>query len=132
MYKRSYNTFCSDSYVDDVKNICWSVVCNEEQPDAALDTFMKLLIPVTNKHAAIKKMSKNWNPCGLMRNWKIVWLRGMRKKEWQIWKTYCKLRNHVNKMNKKIKKLHYDTKINDKEFTENNNNICLPLLYEEA
>ena len=48
--------FCSDSYVVDVKNICWSVVCNEEQPDAALDTFMKLLIPVTNKHAPIKIM----------------------------------------------------------------------------
>ena len=49
--------FCSDSYVDDVKNIFWSVVCNEEKPDAALDTFMKLLIPVTNKHAPIKKMT---------------------------------------------------------------------------
>jgi hypothetical protein len=32
-------------------------VCNDEQPDAALDTFMKLLIPVTNKHAPIKKMT---------------------------------------------------------------------------
>ena len=50
VYKRSYRKFCSDSYVDDLNNICWPVVCNEEQPDAALDTFMKLLIPVTNKH----------------------------------------------------------------------------------
>ena len=49
-YKRSYNKFCSDSYVDDVNNMCWSVVCNEEQPDAALDSFMKFLIPFTNKH----------------------------------------------------------------------------------
>ena len=24
--KRSYDKYCSDSYVDDVKNICWSVV----------------------------------------------------------------------------------------------------------
>jgi hypothetical protein len=38
VYKRSYKKFCSDSYVDDVENICWSVVCNEEQPVAALDT----------------------------------------------------------------------------------------------
>ena len=70
VYKRSYNMYCSDSYAVDVKNICWSVVCNEEQTDAALDTFMKLLIPVTNKHAPIKKMTqKKWlNPCGLMRN----------------------------------------------------------------
>jgi hypothetical protein len=45
LYKRSYNKFGSDSYVFDVKNMCWSVVCNEEQPDTAHDTFMKLLIP---------------------------------------------------------------------------------------
>ena len=35
VYKRSYNTICSDSYIVDVKNICWSVVCNEEQTDTA-------------------------------------------------------------------------------------------------
>ena len=57
VYKRSYWKFCSDSYVVEVKNICWSVVCNEEQPDTALHTFMKRLIPVTNKHAPIKKMT---------------------------------------------------------------------------
>ena len=32
------------------------MVCNE-QPDAVLDTFMKLLITVTNKCAPIKKMT---------------------------------------------------------------------------
>ena len=31
------------------------MVCNEEQTDTALDTFMKLLIPVANKHSPIKK-----------------------------------------------------------------------------
>jgi hypothetical protein len=35
LYMRSYKKFCSDSFVVDVNNICWSVVCNEEQPDAA-------------------------------------------------------------------------------------------------
>jgi hypothetical protein len=56
-------------------------VCNEEQPDAALDTFMKLLVPVTNKHAPIKKMT--------VKTVKSPWIdgelkRGMRQKEWQI------------------------------------------------
>jgi hypothetical protein len=32
-------------------------VCNEKQTDAALDTLLKLLIPVTNKHAPIRKMT---------------------------------------------------------------------------
>ena len=57
VYKRSYNTFCNNSYVVDVSNICWSVVYNEEQLDTALETFMELLIPGTNKHAPIKKMT---------------------------------------------------------------------------
>ena len=50
MHKRSHKKFYGYVDVDDVKNICWSVVCYEEQPEAALDAFMKLLIPVTNKH----------------------------------------------------------------------------------
>jgi hypothetical protein len=48
VYKRSYKKFYSESYVDEVNYICWSLMCNEEQPDTALDTFVKLLIPVTN------------------------------------------------------------------------------------
>ena len=80
MYKRSYKKFCSDSYVDDVKNICWSVVCNEEQPDAALDTFMKFLIPVTNKHVPIKKMTvKIVKSPWIDEELKSIWLRGMRQ-----------------------------------------------------
>ena len=57
MYKRSSNKFGSDSYVFDVKNICLFVVCNDKQPDAALDIFTKCLIQVSNKHAPIKKMT---------------------------------------------------------------------------
>ena len=85
VYKRSYNRYCSGSYVDDVKNICWSGVCNEKQPDTALDTFMKLLIPVTNKHASIKKMTlKTVKSPWIDEEFKNVWLRGMRQKVWQI------------------------------------------------
>ena len=69
VYKKSYNKFCSDSYVVDVKNICWFMVCNEEQTDFALDIFMKLLILVTNKHTPNNKMSvKTVKSRGLMRN----------------------------------------------------------------
>jgi hypothetical protein len=53
VYKRSYKIFCCDSYVDDVKDICWSDVINEEHPDAAFDEFMKLLIPIIDKHAPV-------------------------------------------------------------------------------
>ena len=53
MYKRAYKRHC-DSYVDDVKHICWSGVINEEHPDTALDVFMKLLLSIIDKHAPIK------------------------------------------------------------------------------
>jgi hypothetical protein len=55
VYKRSYNKISNNSNVDAVKNICWSVVCNEEQPDAALDTFRKCLIPVAKKQHPLRK-----------------------------------------------------------------------------
>jgi hypothetical protein len=41
--------------VDDVKNICWSDVINKEHPEAALDTFTKLLLPIIDQHATVKK-----------------------------------------------------------------------------
>ena len=41
-----------DSYVDDVTNMCWS-----EHPDTALDEFMKLLLPIIEQHAPVKKLT---------------------------------------------------------------------------
>jgi hypothetical protein len=93
-------------------------VCNEEQQDAALDTFMKLLIPVTNKLTPIKNMT--------VKTVKSLWIdeefensmferdeaKGMAIKSGSPtdWQTYCKLRKHVTKLNKK--QLHYETKRN--------------------
>jgi hypothetical protein len=55
VYKRSYKRFCDDSYVEDVKSICGSDVCNVEHPDAALEAFIKKLLLVTDRHTPIKK-----------------------------------------------------------------------------
>ena len=52
-YKRSFKIFCCDTYVDDVTNICWSDVIGEEHPDAGLEEFMKLLLPIIDKHAPV-------------------------------------------------------------------------------
>jgi hypothetical protein len=58
-------------------------VCKEEQKDKAPDTFMKLLIPVNNKHAPIKKMT--------VKTVKSMWIdeelkncMGEWQKQWQI------------------------------------------------
>jgi hypothetical protein len=57
VYKRPYKIFCRDSYLDDVKNICWSDVINEELPDTALDEVMKLLLTIIDTHASVKKLT---------------------------------------------------------------------------
>jgi hypothetical protein len=93
-------------------------VCNEEQPDAALDTFMKFLIPVTNKPTPIKKM--------IVKTVKSPWIneelkngmierdeaKGMANNSGSTtnWQTYCKLRNRVTKLNKnKETIIYYET-----------------------
>ena len=77
VYKRSYKRFCCDS-VDDVKNMCWSDVINEEHPDAALGEFMKLLLPIIDTHAPVKKpLLELLRLHGLIRNLKTVWLKEM-------------------------------------------------------
>ena len=93
-------------------------MCNEEQPDAALDAFMKICIPVTNKHATIKKMTvktvKSPQIDEELKNGMVERdeTKGMAIKSGSPtdWQTYCKLRNHVTKLIKN--KLHYETKIN--------------------
>ena len=40
--------------MDDVTNICCSDVINKEHPDAE---FMKLLLPIIDKHAPVKKLT---------------------------------------------------------------------------
>ena len=82
---------------------------------------MKLLIPVTNKHAPIKKMTvkpvkspqidEELKNCMVDRDE----AKGMANKSGCTTDclTYCQLINHMTKLNKKKKKLHYETKIND-------------------
>ena len=77
------------------------MVCNEEQPDAALGTFMKMLIPVTNKHAPIKKMTvKTVKSLWIDEELKHILVERAKAKEkgnrsgcTTDWQTYCKLRN---------------------------------------
>ena len=114
---KSYGSFITKPF--DVKNICWSDVINKEHPDAALDEFMKLLLPIIDKHAPVKKLT--------VRTVKAPWIDEQLKNcmverdgakrvanksgctsDWLI---YRKLRNYMTKLNKK-KKLYYEAKIN--------------------
>ena len=107
--------------MDEVKHICWSDVIDEKLPDTALDEFMKLLLPVIDKHAPVKNLT--------FRTVKAPWIdeelencmverdgaKGVANMSGctSDWLTYCKLRNDVTKLNTKKKKLYYEANIND-------------------
>ena len=93
---------------------------NEEHPDATLDEFMKLLLPIIDKNELVQILT--------VRTVKDPWIdeelkncmverdraKGVAYKSGctSDWLTYCKLRNYVTKRNKK-KKPYYEAKIND-------------------
>ena len=80
-----------------------------------------LLIPVTNKLTRIKKITvKTVKSPWIDEEFKNCMVEGDEAKGMAIksgtptdWQKYCKLRNHVTKLNKKKNKLHDETKIND-------------------
>jgi hypothetical protein len=53
------------TYVDDLY-ICWYDSINEEHPGAALDEFLKWLLPIIDKHAPVKKLT--------VRTAKVLWI----------------------------------------------------------
>ena len=89
-------------------------------PDAALGTFLKLLIPVTNKSAPFKKstvktVKSPWIDKELKNDMvERVDAKGMANKSGSPidWQTYCILRNHVTKLHTHKNKLNFETKIN--------------------
>lgn len=119
VYKRMYKSFDCDSYVEDVGNICWSDVIQQKDPDTALNVFMKLLAPVMDKHAPVRRLT--------VRAARAPWVdeelkgyMGQRENEREVakksgflydWQIYCKLRNYVTNLNRKKKKL-YESRIN--------------------
>ena len=79
-----------------------------------LDVFMKLLLPVMDKHAPVKKLT--------LKTVKAPWIdeaerdrmKGpIRSGNYSECQDYCKIRNNVTKLNRKKKKMYYVTKIND-------------------
>lgn len=96
-------------------------MCNEEHLDAALEAFMKLLLPVTDRHAPINKLTVRsvkspWidyelRNCMAERDEaKVIANQSDNTADWQ---TYSILTSHVTKLNKKKKKLYYGRKMND-------------------
>ena len=121
IHKRSYKHFNQELFLDDVKRVNWSNVCREEDPEVALSCFMSLFLQIADKHAPVRKTTVRANGAPWIGNE----LKSLMKQRDQAKKLsdlsglvsdkliYCKLRNHVTKINRVSKKEYYKNKIND-------------------
>lgn len=55
IHKRMYKTFCSDKFINDVKEVNWVLVLENKDTEAALANFMSIFTKICDKHAPIKK-----------------------------------------------------------------------------
>ena len=111
----SYKNFDANSFNEDLRNVPWHVVDNENNIDDALLTWNKLFSEVADDHAPVKRRRVNGTPLPWM-NSKIS--ESMRDRDWyhrkarksnseKHWNTYRKLRNKVNRLVKSAKSKYY-------------------------
>ncbi len=56
VYKRSYRRFSQEAFLRDIGNIKWSEIYEVEEPNDALELFIRKFQPVIDNHAPIKKL----------------------------------------------------------------------------
>lgn len=106
--KRIFKYYNENDYYNEVRNIDWTTVLREEDPDLALDVFTNLLIPIIDKHAPVRKQTvRNVTAPWLDQELKQYMMQRNRAKAEAIksgdvlqWGKYCKLKNYVTKLNK--------------------------------
>ena len=117
--KRMFKYFNENNYYEEVKNIDWSTVLQEEDPNTALNVFNKLLMPIIDKHAPLKKrtvrnVSSPWLDQELrhyMAQRNEAKVQAIKSGDTQQWDLYRKLRNFVTKLNKIKKNNYYKNRI---------------------
>lgn len=57
VFRRSMKTFCEESFIEDVNNICWDYVLEKDNPDDALEVFNVLFMQVIEKHTPLRKQT---------------------------------------------------------------------------
>ena len=112
---RSYKNFDANSFNEDLRNLPWHVVDNENNIDDASLTWNKLFSEVADDNAPVKRRRVKGTPLPWM-NRKIS--ESMRDRDWyhrkarksnseEHWNTYRKLRNKVNRLVKSAKSKYY-------------------------
>ncbi|MGL5507016.1 MAG: endonuclease/exonuclease/phosphatase family protein [Paraclostridium sp.] len=116
---RAYKRFNQDLFINEVQSVQWSEVCQENDVNIALNTFMDIITKIVDKHAPIiKKSVKVKNAPWLDDDLRSLMLqRDMAKYMAQKSGShfdkqfYCKLRNRATKLNYIKKREYYNQKI---------------------
>ena len=112
---RSYKNFNSTLFNDDLRNIPWHIVENEDNVDDALFTWNKMFSEVAYQHAPVKRRRVKGTPLPCM-NSQIS--DTMRERDWahrkarksnsaRHWSMYAKLRNKGNGLVRTAKSKYY-------------------------
>lgn len=112
--KRTFKYFNEATFCNDIRNIDWSQVLQEVDPDLALEVFMNLFMPIVDKHAPLRRMT--------VRNIASPWLDAELKEYMRerdklkseaissgdnaLWERYKQLRNLVTKLNRSKKRIY--------------------------
>ena len=112
---RSYKNFNSTLFNDDLRNIPWHIVENEDNVDDALFTWNKMFSEVADQHAPVKRRRVKGTP--------LPWMNSqisdtMKERDWahrkarksssvRHWSLYAKLRNKVNGLVRTAKSKYY-------------------------
>lgn len=121
IFHRSYKNFNADKYINDVKEIHWTDICLESDPDMALSMFIENFCYLADKHAPLKRFTvkKNYAPWldnelnVAMSERDIAKAKAHKSVSPQEWARYRELRNQVTKLNRRKKKEYYQLKLKE-------------------
>ncbi|PFX25902.1 hypothetical protein AWC38_SpisGene9434 [Stylophora pistillata] len=118
---RSYKNFNPTLFNDDLRDIPWHIVENEDNVDDALFVWNKMFSEVADQHAPVKRRRVKGTPLPWMnsqisdtmkeRDW--VHRKARKSNSARLWSMYAKLRNKVNGLVRTAKSKYYSDMIEE-------------------
>lgn len=119
--KRIFKHFNENEYCEEVRNVDWSKILVEDDPDRALEAFTSSIMPIMDKHAPLRRITVRtiaapWVDLELKEHIKLrneLKAEAIASGNSILWNKYRKLRNYVTKLNRTQKRNYYENKIKD-------------------
>lgn len=114
--KRIFKHFNENEYCEEVRNVDWSKILVEDDPDRALEAFTSSIMPIMDKHAPLRRITVRtiaapWVDLELKEHIKLrneLKAEAITSGNSILWNKYRKLRNYVTKLNRTKKRNYYE------------------------